>query len=133
MCCSSATATKYRSRARSITIPIRYQFWHFHTIAHLLAGPTMGRSRMKRNFHMPMHRRTFLNLLAAAAVYPAYSSAAFANDYPSRPIRLLVGFPEGGPVDIAARTIAGWLAGKLAQPVVIDNQPGESGNKATRL
>lgn len=88
---------------------------------------------MKRNFHVPMHRRAILNLLAAAAVYPAYSSAAFADDYPSRPIRLVVGFPEGGPVDIAARTIAGWLAGKLAQPVVIDNQPGESGNKATRL
>lgn len=81
---------------------------------------------------MLMHRRAFLQLLATAAAMPALSSAAHA-DYPLRPLRLVVGFPEGGPVDIAARVIATWLADRLGQPVLVDNQPGESGNRATRL
>src|SRR5215213_2270718 len=82
---------------------------------------------------MFMHRRAFLQLLATAAAMPALSSAAHSDDYPSRPVRLVVGFPEGGPVDIAGRVIASWLSGRFGQPVVVDNQPGESGNGATRF
>jgi tripartite-type tricarboxylate transporter receptor subunit TctC len=82
---------------------------------------------------MLMDRRAFLQSLATAAVMPALSSAAHSDDYPSRPIRLVVGFPEGGPVDIAGRVIATWLSDRLGQPVVVNNQPGESGNRATRL
>src|SRR4051812_3756513 len=80
---------------------------------------------------MLMHRRAFVQFLAAAAL-PALSPLAHADDYPSRPVRLAVGFPEGGPVDIAARVIAGWLSDRLGQSVVVENQPGESGNIATR-
>src|SRR4051794_20179523 len=80
---------------------------------------------------MLMHRRAVLQLLATAAAMPALSSAA-QPDYPSRPVRLVVGFPEGGPVDIAARVIATWLSDRLRQPILVDNQPGESGNRATR-
>jgi tripartite-type tricarboxylate transporter receptor subunit TctC len=82
---------------------------------------------------MLMHRRAFLQSLATAAVMPALSSAAHSDDHPSRSIRLVVGFPAGGPVDIAGRVIATWMSDRLGQPVVVDNQPGESGNRATRL
>jgi tripartite-type tricarboxylate transporter receptor subunit TctC len=82
---------------------------------------------------MLVHRRTFLQFIATSAVAPARLSAAQSDDYPTRPVRLVVGFPEGGPVDIAARVAATWLGGQLGQPFVVDNQPGESGNIATRL
>jgi tripartite-type tricarboxylate transporter receptor subunit TctC len=55
-----------------------------------------------------------------------------AEDYPYQPVRLLVGFPGGGPVDIAGRTIGAWLSDRLGQPFIVENRPGESGNIATR-
>jgi tripartite-type tricarboxylate transporter receptor subunit TctC len=55
-----------------------------------------------------------------------------AEDYPSRPVRLLVGFPSGGPVDIAGRTIGAWLSDRVGQSFIVENRPGESGNIATR-
>lgn len=81
---------------------------------------------------MLMHRRAFVQFLATAAAMPVLSPVAYSSDYPSHPVRLVVGFPEGGPVDIAARVIAGWLTDRLGQPVLVENQPGESGNMATR-
>jgi len=81
---------------------------------------------------MQLHRRHFLRLTAAAIVIPLSPRLAAGESYPSRPVRLVVGFPAGGPVDIAARILAPWLAERLGQPFVVDNQPGESGNSATR-
>ena len=81
---------------------------------------------------MLLQRRHFLRLMASAIAAPALSRVAAAQAYPSRPVRLVVGFPAGGPVDIAARVIAPWLAERLGQSFVVDNQPGESGNSATR-
>ncbi|NOJ47217.1 Bug family tripartite tricarboxylate transporter substrate binding protein [Bradyrhizobium archetypum] len=81
---------------------------------------------------MHLRRREFLRLTLAAMAAPVLPGIATAQIYPSRSVRLLVGFPAGGPVDIAGRLVAPWLSQRFGQPFVVDNQPGESGNAATR-
>jgi tripartite-type tricarboxylate transporter receptor subunit TctC len=80
---------------------------------------------------MNRSRRNVVQLLAAAAAGVAGSRSVFALDYPSRPVRLIVGFPAGGPNDILARLIAGWLSERLGQPFVVEDQPGSASNIAT--
>jgi tripartite-type tricarboxylate transporter receptor subunit TctC len=77
------------------------------------------------------HRRQFLHLAAGAAVLPAVSPIAKAQAYPSRPVRMIVGVPAGGPIDISARLIGQWLSERLGQQFIIDNRPGAGGNLAT--
>jgi tripartite-type tricarboxylate transporter receptor subunit TctC len=81
---------------------------------------------------MLLQRRYFLHLMASAIAAPVLPRVAAAQAYPSWPVSLVVGFPAGGPVDIAARVIAPWLAERLGQSFVVNNQPGDSGNSATR-
>jgi tripartite-type tricarboxylate transporter receptor subunit TctC len=77
------------------------------------------------------HRRRFLHLAAGAAALPALLRIAWAQVYPSRPVRWIVGFPPGGPTDISARLIGQWLADRLGQPFVVENRPGAASNVAT--
>jgi tripartite-type tricarboxylate transporter receptor subunit TctC len=77
------------------------------------------------------HRRRFLHLAAGAAALPVVSRIAFAQTYPSRPVRIIVGFPPGGGSDILARLIGQWLSERLGQPFIIDNRPGAGSNIAT--
>jgi len=81
---------------------------------------------------MAMVRRRFLQIAAGALGSSFVYTASCSKDYPYRPVQLLVGFPDGGPVDIAGRTIGAWLADRLGQPFIVENRPGESGNIATR-
>jgi tripartite-type tricarboxylate transporter receptor subunit TctC len=70
------------------------------------------------------HRRRFLHLAASAAALPFAPHLAKAQAYPSRPVRLVVGFPPGGPTDIAVRPMGQWLSERLGQQFVIENRPG---------
>jgi hypothetical protein len=80
---------------------------------------------------MKLPRRKFLRLAAGAAALPAVSHFAWAQTYPTRPVRLVVGFPPGGGTDITARLIGQWLSERLGQQLVIENRPGAGSNIAT--
>jgi len=79
---------------------------------------------------MKLPRRTFLHLAAGAAILPAVPQVASALDYPSRPVRIVIGFPPGGGADITARLIGQWLSEHLNQSFVVDNRPGAASNIA---
>jgi tripartite-type tricarboxylate transporter receptor subunit TctC len=72
---------------------------------------------------MQIVRRQFLRLAAAATAAPALPSMAWAQTYPSRPVRIMVGVPAGASPDIQARLIGQWLSERLGQPFVIENRP----------
>jgi tripartite-type tricarboxylate transporter receptor subunit TctC len=92
---------------------------------------------MKRRFtgiserdDMKLPRRQFL-YLAAGVVLPAMSRVTWSQAYPTRPVRLISGFPAGGPSDILARLMGQWLSERLGQPFVVENRPGAASNIAT--
>jgi tripartite-type tricarboxylate transporter receptor subunit TctC len=80
---------------------------------------------------MKLPRRTILRLAAGAAALPALPRIAKAQAYPTRPVRIIVGFAPGGAVDTMARLIGQWLSEQLGQSFVIENRPGAGGNVAT--
>jgi tripartite-type tricarboxylate transporter receptor subunit TctC len=80
---------------------------------------------------MKLPRRRFLRLAAGTASLPAVTRFAQAQTYPTRPVRVIVGFPAGGGSDITARLMGQWLAERLGQPFVVENRPGAATNIAT--
>ena len=81
---------------------------------------------------MKLPRRRFLRLAAGAAALPV-SRFAWAQAYPTRPVRIVVGFAPGGGGDIIARLIGQWLSERLGQPFLIENRPGAASNIATEV
>jgi tripartite-type tricarboxylate transporter receptor subunit TctC len=80
---------------------------------------------------MKAPRRQFLQLAVGAAALPIMSRVAWAQAYPSRPVRIVVGFGSGSAFDILARLIGQWLSERLGQPFVIENRGGAAGSLAT--
>jgi tripartite-type tricarboxylate transporter receptor subunit TctC len=79
---------------------------------------------------MQYHRRKAVALLAGAAVAPALPNLAVALEYPTRPVRIMVGFAPGGIPDLIARLAAQWLSEQLKQPFVVENHLGAASNLA---
>src|SRR5262245_10384498 len=80
---------------------------------------------------MKLPRRNFLHLVAGAAALPVVPRIAWAQAYPSRPVRIIVGLPIGGSADITARLIGQWLSERFGQQFLIENRPGAGTNVAT--
>src|SRR5690349_10466245 len=72
-----------------------------------------------------------VTLLVALCLLPCASGAALALDYPTKPVRWIVGYPPGGSTDIVARLIGQWLSARLGQQFVIENRPGAGNNLGT--
>jgi tripartite-type tricarboxylate transporter receptor subunit TctC len=100
----------------------------FSFIIHILSVQARIAGRRLEGF-MKLPRRRFLQFAgAAAAALPQFASAL---DYPSRPVRIVVGFSAGGTQDPLARLMGQWLSERLGQPFIIENRPGAGGNIAT--
>jgi tripartite-type tricarboxylate transporter receptor subunit TctC len=79
---------------------------------------------------MRIPRRRFLGLAAGAAALPAVSRIARAQTYPTRPVRIIVGFPPGAGTDITARLIGQWSSERLGQSFIVESRPGANANIA---
>jgi tripartite-type tricarboxylate transporter receptor subunit TctC len=82
---------------------------------------------------MKLPRRKFLRLTAGTAALPVFSCIARAENYPARPVRIIVGFQAGTASDIIARLIAQWFSDRLGQQFVVENRPGAAGNAAAEM
>src|SRR6202049_1284448 len=80
---------------------------------------------------MDIRRRGFFRLAAGAAALPAFPLFAGAETYPSRPVRLIIGYLPGGSADMTARLFGQWLSERLGQQVVVESRAGASTNIAT--
>jgi tripartite-type tricarboxylate transporter receptor subunit TctC len=80
---------------------------------------------------MKLPRRKFLQLAAGAGALPVLSGIARAQSYPTRPVRIIVGFTAGGVFDITARLFGQWLSQRLGQQFIVENRPGAGTNIAT--
>jgi tripartite-type tricarboxylate transporter receptor subunit TctC len=82
---------------------------------------------------MKLQRRQFLHLAAGAVALPAGSRVAWAQTYPARPVRMIVGLPAGNASDIIARLKAQSLSQRLGQQFVVENRPGAGGSIGTEV
>src|SRR5215468_2178405 len=92
---------------------------------------TLGRPRTGRGLMKLPHRRRFLHLAAGAAALPAVARIAWAQAYPSRPVRIIAPTGPAGAPDIIARLIGPWLSQRLGQQFVVENRPGSGNNIGT--
>jgi tripartite-type tricarboxylate transporter receptor subunit TctC len=101
------------------------------TFVHFVGAPAPVQSQKLFGGSMKPRRRQFLRLAAGAAALPAISRVANAQAYPTRPVRIIVGYPPGGGADIVARLVGQWSSERLGQPFIIENRPGAGSNIGT--
>src|SRR5215475_2325594 len=94
-------------------------------------GPRCCRQYFRMEATMKFSRRTFLHLAAGVATLPIITPVSGAQNYPARPVRIIVGYPPGGTTDVLARLMGQWLSERLGQQFVVENRPGAAGNIAT--
>jgi tripartite-type tricarboxylate transporter receptor subunit TctC len=94
-----------------------------------LKSPKVGSALSARA--LEISRQRFLKLIASAVALPTFARIATGQNYPSRPMRIIVGFPPGGAADVTARLIGQWLSERLGQPFIIENRPGAGTNIGT--
>jgi tripartite-type tricarboxylate transporter receptor subunit TctC len=94
-----------------------------------LKSPKVGSALSARA--LEISRQRFLKLIASAVALPTFARIATGQNYPSRPIHIIVGFPPGGAADVTARLIGQWLSERLGQPFIIENRPGAGTNIGT--
>src|SRR5262249_5947564 len=80
---------------------------------------------------MRLSRRMLLQLASGAAALPVLSSIGLGQSYPTRPVRLMVGYAAGGPGDALIRVTGQWMSERLGQPFLVENRPGAGSNIAT--
>src|SRR6476619_1431341 len=112
------------------------RLWRHQLSSRAEAGETAGTEPHIRQVGaeeqiVEFSRRRLLRLAAGAAALGTMSRSAWAQTYPSRPVRIVVGFAAGVPNDILARLIGQWLSERLGQPFIIENRPGAGSNIAT--
>src|SRR5215813_9202173 len=106
---------------------------HQICVGYLVRYPHFGCALVsqRKGLAMDIPRRKFLRLAAGAATLPALPRVARAQAYPSRPVRIVVGFPAGGAHDVQARLIGQWLTDRFGKPFVVENRPGAGGTIGT--
>jgi tripartite-type tricarboxylate transporter receptor subunit TctC len=121
-----------RRRFRSIVIPKRLSSLRFPYNGSIELEALLHRQTRRHGVDpMKINRRNALKLIGGAIATESLPTATFARTYPTRPVRIVAGFPRDGAIDIAARLISPWLSARLGQPFTVDNIAGESGNIAT--
>src|SRR2546429_7866742 len=91
----------------------------------------IGIALLPQGRDMKLLRRKFLELTGGIVAAAAFPQFALADNYPTRPVRIIAGFAAGGGVDITARLIGQWLADRLGQSFVVENRAGAGGNIGT--
>jgi hypothetical protein len=130
------------TRLQKMVYPYRKIALCSHTRIHVISLPTLAEgpgaqrpcvSQASDQWRtaVKLPRRCFLRLAAGAAALPVMPRVPCAQAYPTRPVRIIVGFPAGGAADIAARLVGQYLSDRLGQPFVIENRPGAGGNIGT--
>jgi tripartite-type tricarboxylate transporter receptor subunit TctC len=112
------------------TFEKKREFSEYQHVTSLAIEPVINRNAFLGDSVMMLPRRRFLGLAASAVALPAVSRLAWAQTYPTRPVRILVASPPGGTADFLARLMGRWLSDRLGQPFIVENRSGAATNVA---